>query len=93
MEKKHSPLPWSLGCDETIKIRHGFDNSIAGIMFTNTEREKLPAEANAAFIVKACNSHYELVEALKSISKNTCCDTCQEAKLVAKAALKKAGEL
>lgn len=29
----------------------------------------------------------QLVEALKSIAANTCCDTCQEAKLVAQSAL------
>ena len=32
----------------------------------------------------------ELLEALTSIAKNSCCDRCQEAALVAKAALAKA---
>ena len=34
----------------------------------------------------------ELLEALTSIAKNTCCDKCQEAALVARAAIAKAKE-
>jgi len=47
--------------------------------------------------IEAMQKHYEfhrnrdikLTEALESISKNSCCNTCQEAKLVALSALKK----
>ena len=34
----------------------------------------------------------ELLEALTSIAKNSCCGKCQEAALVARAAIAKAGE-
>ena len=34
------------------------------MMFTNLLRERLPAKANAELIIRAVNSHNELVEAL-----------------------------
>ena len=45
--------------------------------YGGVENQKRPAEDNSA----------ELLEALKSIAANTCCGTCQEAALVAKAAI------
>ena len=64
-ERKHSELPWTVITDgETLKIKWFNGGSIANAMFTNLNRERLPAEANAAFIVTACNAHYNLVEAL-----------------------------
>ena len=67
-ERKHSELPWTVITDgETLKIKWFNGGSIANAMFTNLNRERLPAEANAAFIVTACNAHYDLVEALEEM--------------------------
>ena len=64
-ERKHNELPWTVITDgETLKIKWYNGGCIANAMFTNLNRERLPAEANAAFIVTACNAHYNLVEAL-----------------------------
>ena len=50
--------------------------------------EALHAQAQRElFDAKALNQ--ELLEALTSIAKNTCCDRCQEAALVARAAITK----
>lgn len=63
-EIKHTPLPWHYieewrGIYDSPDIR-GAQVRIAEI--ANTPDYK----ANAEFIVRACNSHYELVEALES---------------------------
>lgn len=81
MTQKHTPLPWhvfhddsggpftgwpSIGAaeelDKTIIHRAGFKQEFWGDC---SEKE---ADANAAFIVRACNSHYELLEALKLLT-------------------------
>lgn len=54
------------------------------------ERNLFKAEANSltAERIKCEQQNVKLVKALESISKNMCCDSCREAALVAKAALK-----
>lgn len=62
MSKEISPLPWENGTG------HITDASGDGIVqcFRALRGDK---EANAAFIVKACNSHDQLVEAVKAFVK------------------------
>jgi len=58
--QKHSPLPWHVGpfYKSDIESQSG---RIAECVSLKTPR----AEANAEFIVRACNSHHELLAALK----------------------------
>ena len=61
-EKKHTALPWKVennGQDD-IWISDEKDNTVVEQFY----HEK-SAQANAEFIVKAVNAHYELVEALR----------------------------
>ncbi len=62
-EQKHTELPWNFyeGAEYYL-INSG---NITRICVADIKREFANAEANAQFIVKACNSHYELLEALK----------------------------
>lgn len=65
---EHSPLPWKV--DMTHRGDQIFvdaDGEELGYLYTNDGADEptwLPVEANAAFIVRACNSHAALVEAL-----------------------------
>lgn len=60
----HTPLPWrytrSFGTIEIVP--NGTQQPLAGIDF-DAEEDR----ANAAFIVRACNSHYQLVSALRGL--------------------------
>lgn len=85
---KHTPGPWSVRNDSdkapnTYRVRADLSHrkheaTEESVCITGTE-------ANARLIAAAP----ELLEALESIAKNACCDRCQEAALVAKAALAK----
>lgn len=60
---KHTELPWELARDKSVIIsRKGKDILVTSI---DTKNEMT---ANAEFIVKACNNHYQLLEALKELS-------------------------
>lgn len=68
---KHTPTPWN-GCDDFITgAMHGrCHSSAAGVVYANhiiawMEKEDADRSANAAFIVRACNAHDELVAALE----------------------------
>ena len=58
MNTKHMPSPWRV---------HGLtvEGQDGNICLMNLAREEEQTEANAAFIVLACNAHYDLVEALE----------------------------
>ncbi len=74
-KSKHTPTPWTLDThkytDDGNKCRtfviHGKDYAIGRIQgpfaVIGKDAEK---EANAAFIVRACNAHDELVRALET---------------------------
>ena len=73
---EHSKTPW--GCDSTaiegsyvVYGDSGDDDDeicIVSEMFADSiEHEESAARANAEFIVKACNNHDALVEALKGL--------------------------
>lgn len=65
MKTKHTPLPWSvntLNCDQgKISIVDKEEFIISELYFCYNR------EANADFIVKACNNHYKLVEAVQEL--------------------------
>jgi hypothetical protein len=75
-QPKHTPLSWLSeafeGCDEhtQIGIADADGNIIAKVVNPRIAHEEEFAgelEGNAAFIVTACNMHYDLVASLKDI--------------------------
>lgn len=63
---KHSPLPWKQHLvDETLIVSP--DHSAVCVSEGDYEDNAALMEANAAYIVKACNAYPKLVEALKEI--------------------------
>lgn len=67
---KHTPLPWKSevppsSCFTCRAIRGENGEYIAKIGHMDFSQGVFEDVANAEFIVRACNSHYELVEALK----------------------------
>lgn len=74
-EVKHTPLPWK-------------QNNVGDVVSGKTvilETYDNQDEANAAFIVRACNAHYALIEALEGLLKemNGYGDEEHEAKAIA----------
>lgn len=75
MNTKHTPLPWFVGSpirnEDTIGICHTYREQDDECEETITEvlpgckQEQM--EADAKFIVKACNHHDELVNAVKNL--------------------------
>lgn len=67
MTQKHTPTPWiTQQIENHIQIMRGHEYGYTGIgqtYHTDLETNK----ANAAFIVRACNSHDALVEALEGL--------------------------
>ena len=71
-EAKHTPTPWKSDC--FLIVAPGKTDSMSSVYggrsVAHTGQgfgEGKESEANAKFIVRACNSHYELVEALESM--------------------------
>ena len=68
---QHTPTPWQLAeNDNTIVISQQLDSdgnayAIADVLVGNGHKSDGTKEANAAFIVKACNAHEALVDAAK----------------------------
>jgi hypothetical protein len=81
-EETHTPLPWSLsqgfdlrsfgGSAPAIYVAGSEPGSIGIKLATpfieGAWADDPEAAANAAFIVRACNSHYDLLEALRPFS-------------------------
>lgn len=62
---KHSPLPFKIGPLDTREIRDESDADIAMTLDTYVGPDV--SDANAHFIVRACNNHYRLLEACKAL--------------------------
>lgn len=67
MDKPHTALPWKIGRlhkendrDRMIIAFDGFMAEIVSVGSASGMPEEV--EANAAFIVRACNSHYDLLK-------------------------------
>ena len=60
-EIKHTPLPWVVTADGMIF--HESANDLLADTFPMLEGDQM---ANAEFIVRACNAHYEMLEALRN---------------------------
>lgn len=70
MNSNHTPTPYHVGEGKaSIIIYDSRGNAIADAKTFHGKHEDGQAEANAAFIVRACNSHAELLEALETLLK------------------------
>ena len=73
METKHSSLPWSI--NPLGEVVHRYEdktnsyNMTICTMGNDMPSFKTEPLANAEFIVRACNAHYELVTALEECIK------------------------
>jgi len=71
----HTPLPWGVEEGHIQRDSNGIrywqitdgQDAIACNQFCYAGNHPAMNAANAAFIVRACNSHYQLVEALRGI--------------------------
>lgn len=71
---EHTPLPWCGACPTDADYEDWRDlnivmdsdaNTRVAFMANDGTPENRTARANAAFIVRACNNHHALVEALR----------------------------
>lgn len=91
METNHTPTPWNVGMNAykgQIHVRAGKE-----ILFTNTWKYEELTRANAAFIVRAVNSHEELLSWAKRYQESLEADghsegASQLAEVIAKAEAK-----
>ena len=60
---KHTELPWEF--DQAINTIHKDGREICSLPYFKQ------SAANAQFIVKACNSHYEMLEFIKDLVNET----------------------
>jgi len=66
--KKHTPLPWKFDVKANMLsgkcemvVFHEFDHGFESVATIRKD------EKDAEFIIRACNMHYELLEALKEL--------------------------
>jgi hypothetical protein len=69
METKHTSLPWVLIDDKRVATKKGDYASGIADVFGNGSLEEYNAvrKANATFIVRSCNAHDALVDALENL--------------------------
>ncbi len=66
-EMKHTKLPWKIGIEpQVVSSKEG--KVICRTSYKNPAKD-VEGVATAEFIVRACNSHYELLEALVAVSE------------------------
>jgi len=73
-EQKHTPTPWDSGHDGEIDFIYtdvGSNKTICEMLYMEEWDEVGIGEsqANAEFIVQACNAHDQLIEALEKIAE------------------------
>ncbi len=63
---EHSELPWTV-CPRDHGTKAGIDDACGRsvVWVTNRPEEGISNHHDAEFIVRACNSHYELLEACR----------------------------
>lgn len=72
-EIKHTPLPWGIAhwpehriiFKDHVPTTKQAEKVICKMRNVDNDQDNLIRKANAEFIVRACNSHYELVEAVE----------------------------
>ena len=94
-EKRHTPLPWGIdleinesGRSDAVGLVGGADGWTVADGWLNVATEE-EGHANAEFIVRACNSHYELLEVVRKVAEHFA-DTDAPLGAAARAAIAKA---
>jgi len=93
MEGKHTPGPWKIDAGPrsyAIKATEGLSKAKCICDMRLPQDNGVPIkqiDANACFIVKACNSHYALLDACKIAIKAYCGTTENKRKIKAAIAL------
>jgi hypothetical protein len=67
---EHTPTPWHAGSTAHTELVMAFRDNVECVISESDPEIDMPlaeAHANAAFIVKACNSHDALVKALQAV--------------------------
>ena len=64
---KHSELPWKVSGTNGVHCAKG---PAVALLRHKDGSARHNAQENAAFIVKACNNHYKLLEALKYFKRH-----------------------
>lgn len=72
---EHTPLPWGIdpdghGTPWNIETANGDTPIALAAQVVGDDTKQSTRSANALFIVRACNSHDELLEGLASIAKD-----------------------
>lgn len=62
----HSPLPFAVDCNDSFLVTADHDGASVAVTET-ADRSDEECAANTEFIARACNSHYELLEALDAL--------------------------
>lgn len=65
----HTPTPWDLLSSDPIwfvSLKDGKQEYFIGHCYGGAEPD-VSGRSNAAFIVRACNAHYQMLEALKAL--------------------------
>jgi len=63
---KHTDLPWRVSEVALTRIESGDATICSSWVYGRSSTEE---KANAAFIVKACNNHYQLIDALRELHR------------------------
>jgi hypothetical protein len=66
-ERKHSPIPFHKEFDEQYEVMFIYAEDGTCIGETTTTPDYRLNDINAEFVLTACNSHYELLEALEEV--------------------------
>ncbi len=72
-ENQHTPTPWHVDNTGVVVGSRAPNGSTDLIADLHTSAMPSEARANAAFIVKACNNHQALVEALRRCREGLVC--------------------
>lgn len=76
----HTPTPWKYRADDRLIVTSHEGQGILGTLhIAELRNQGQETEANAAFIVRACNSHAELVAALCEVSRESGADNLTDA--------------
>ena len=93
MQQKHSPSPWEIVTMDNGKYGWIEDSTGEQVMGLGTLRYSINPEITADFIVRACNAHEELLEAMKKVEGmiyDSDCKTARDAAEILQAVIAKA---
>lgn len=66
-QAKHTPLPWKVISDQSVQYHYIYGDKIVAEASKRSNMGDV-GKSDAAFIVRACNSHYDLLELARQIA-------------------------